>query len=331
MSGVQSLRKYCGLYAQNIAIQAVKGWRSGAFLLCGEDGDGLAALARALSARLLGMPTESAFDEHADIIVYPKPKDEKKQSKKSKSDGEKSKRYAISVDDIREIVDSLYLTPFEREGRIFIIENAETMSEVCQNKLLKSLEEPPPRVCFILCSSGRLLPTVESRCTRLELSPFSVQTVERELKAHCNDSGAAMLAARASRGNLALAERMLGDGGFADTYNAAKRILSLATGSKMFAHVAAVYEKFTRDKIDGTLDIIEYLLSDIARYTIGAETVFDSRDIAATAVGFTPYSATRCCEAVREAKKRNRANCMPQAVMDILILKIMEEKALCQK
>ncbi|MDE7165186.1 MAG: hypothetical protein K2O04_07195 [Clostridiales bacterium] len=322
------LKKYAYLYAELDGIRNV-GSAYTSVLLSGEDDEGLKVLSRIVAARLCGISIDRAFDEHADIIVYPRAQEEKKS--KSKSGGEKSKRYAISVEDIKEILDSLYLTPFQLKNKVYIIENAESMSEICQNKLLKSLEEPPPRVCFVLCSSGKLLPTVESRCNRIELPPFDVSVVERELSKFHNDAAAVKLAAQASRGNPGLAERILADAGFADTYAASKKLIKLSTGSKMFAHAAAVYEKLSRDKVDALLGVVEYLLNDIARLCIGADTVFDRKDIEEIAGGYTPYSAALAAEAVREAKKHNAANCMPQAVMDTLILKIMEVKAQCQR
>lgn len=323
------LKKYSYLYAGLDCVKNVNADAS-AVLLCGEDDEGLKVLSRIVAARMCGISDNQAFDEHADIIVYPRTNDEKKS--KTKSGGEKSKRYAISVDDIKEILDSLYLTPFELKNKAYIIENAESMSEICQNKLLKSLEEPPPRVCFILCSSGKLLPTVESRCNRVELPPFDIAVVERELgKFHKAGAAEVKLAAQASRGNLGTAERILADASFADTYAAAKKLLLLSTGSKMFAHAAAVYEKLSRDKVDSLLGVVEYLLNDIARYCIGVDTVFDGKDVAEISGGYTAHSAALAAEAVREAKKHNAANCMPQAVMDTLILKIMEVKAQCRK
>lgn len=330
---VELLQNYAGLYASLGVLGGIdSSSQASAYLLSGEDEDGLSVLARLLAAKLCGLDESRAFDDCADIIIYPKPPEAKKTAKgKKASDGEVNKRYAISVDDIREIVDSLYLTPFELEKRVYIIENAESMSEICQNKLLKSLEEPPQRVCFILCATGRMLPTVVSRCNRIELPPFDVQTVVDELSKFHSDKNGVMLAARACRGNLGLAERILKDSGFADTYATAKKILALATGSRMFAKVAAVYEKLTREKIDAVLGIMEYLLNDIARSLAGAETVFDPVDVKAIAVGFTPYSAALSAEHVRTARRHNAANCMPSAVMDTMILKIMEEKALCQR
>lgn len=325
---VRAMQKYIALYESLDAVRSVDGWRSGAFLLGGEDEDGLNALARVIAARLCSLSVDSVFEEHADIIVYPRPAEQKKS--KSKGKGDAAAKSAVSVDDIREITDSLYLTPFELPGRVYIIENAESMSEVCQNKLLKSLEEPPARVCFILCASGRLLPTVESRCNRIELAPFDDAVTLAALEKVHGKSDAVTLAARACRGNIGMAENIIADPDFADTYAAAKKLLSLATGSRMFARTAAVYEKYSREKADAVLDITEYLLCDVARLIIGSCTVFDERDVSSFASGFTAYAAAKCCDHVRTAKKELGANCMPQSVMDGFILKIMEERALCQ-
>ena len=325
------LKKYSGLYEKLGILDTLSaGSGASAYLLSGEDADGLSVLARLVAAKLLGLPYSRAFDDFADIQTYPNP-DAKASAKGKKADAEKQKRYAISVDDIREIVGSLYLTPFELPRRIYIIEGAESMSEICQNKLLKSLEEPPRSVCFILCASGALLPTVESRCNKIELAPFPVDLIERELSATHSDKKAVALAARASRGNLGMAERILADKDFATVYASALRILELSGGSKMFGEEAAVYDKFTRERMRSVLGVMEYLLNDIARLAVGLSTVFDEQDVARCAAGFTPYSAAVCAEHVRAAGRKIDANCMPIAVMDTTILKIMEEKALCRR
>lgn len=324
------LKKYSGLYESLEILNAVSTGAS-AYLLSGEDAEGLNVLARLLAARLSGLPYSRAFDDYADIQVYPKPDAKQKSTKGKKPEAEKQKRYAIGVDDIRELIGSLYLTPFELDRRVYIIEGAESMSEICQNKLLKSLEEPPRSVCFILCASGALLPTVESRCNKIELAPFPVDVTERALAANHADKKAVALAARASRGNLGMAERILADKEYASDYSAALKVLKYTGGSRMFASASAVYEKLTRDRLDAVLGLIEYLLADVASLLSGGTTVFDAKDVAGVADGFTPYSAARAADFARDARRRNAANCMPVALMDNMVLKIMEEKALCRR
>ena len=319
------LAKYAPLFFKLDALKSLgSDGASCSYLIEGEDDDGLNLLARLVASRLAGIPDENALSDYADIAIYPAP--EKVKSKK-----EEGKRAVMTVDDVKALISSLYLTPFELNKRFYIIEHAESMSEIAQNKLLKSLEEPPPRVCFILCASRALLPTVESRCKTLRLPPFSIETVENELSKFHKDYAAVKLAARASRGNIGMAEKILADKDFGATYLAALKLLRSATGSKNFSSVAAVYDKFTREKIDSVLGVTEYLLADVSRMLCGLPTVFDEKDIRSVCGTFTPYSAAACTAFVRDAKRRNSLNCMPTAVMDSLMLKIMEEKAKCQR
>lgn len=319
------LEKYADVYGGLEILDAVSG-ANGAYLLVGEDADGLSILSRFVAAKLSGLDKSKALGDCADIAVFPR-RDDEKPAKGKKA--EKQKR-VMAVDDVERIIDSMYFTPFELDKRVYIIENAETMSEICQNKLLKSLEEPPERVCFVLCATRAMLPTVESRCITIHLPPFDTQTV-RSLLTRFHNNNSVDLAARACRGNLGLAERMLEDKDFADTYAQALKILRLATGSRMFSRVSAVYDKFTREKTDGVLGLMEYLLNDVSRLLSGLDTVFLEDDVRSVSVGFTAYSAAKCTEFVRSAKKSNEGNCMIAALMDELILKIMEEKALCQR
>lgn len=320
------LEKYAELYSRLDVLNGLsEETASGAYILSGEDGDGLMLLSRFVAARLCGISDDKALYDFADIMVYPQSAPKAGKGKKSESND----RPIMTVDDVKAIIDSLYLTPFELNRRIFIIENGETLSEICQNKLLKSLEEPPPRVTFLICSTKPLLPTVQSRCITIRLPAFDLDTVRSALTK--NHGGNIELAARACRGNLGLAERILADKDFSNTYGSALKILNLATGSKRFGVTSAVYDKFTREKASAVLGIMEYLLGDIARLLAGADTVFDKADIASVSGGFTPYSAARSADFVRIAKQHNDGNCMVTAVMDELVLKIMEEKALCQR
>ena len=80
-------------------------------------------------------------------------------------------RSEIVVDDVRDAVAFLRLTPSEGGWRVVIIDGAEEMNRNAGNALLKILEEPPARAVLLLASHspGRLLPTVRSRCRRLGL------------------------------------------------------------------------------------------------------------------------------------------------------------------
>jgi DNA polymerase-3 subunit delta' len=81
---------------------------------------------------------------------------------------------AIRVDDARAAIRFLAMTPAEGAWRFVLVDQAEAMRSEAANALLKTLEEPPPRAVLMLTTAApdRLLPTIRSRCRRLELEPL---------------------------------------------------------------------------------------------------------------------------------------------------------------
>ncbi|TAL64062.1 MAG: DNA polymerase III subunit delta' [Legionella sp.] len=73
---------------------------------------------------------------------------------------------AIKIDQIRELQESVYLTPQRKRHRIVVIEAADRMNTAAANALLKILEEPAPHTIFILLAQqvSTILPTIISRC-----------------------------------------------------------------------------------------------------------------------------------------------------------------------
>ena len=82
---------------------------------------------------------------------------------------------AISINAIRELEHTVNLNPFEGSRTVIIIDGAGTMTVDASNALLKTLEEPPPGVLFLLLADDEdaLLSTIRSRCQTLALLPMS--------------------------------------------------------------------------------------------------------------------------------------------------------------
>jgi len=90
----------------------------------------------------------------------------------------------LSIDVIRQfLIAPAYLASMNGRGKVFIILQAETMSQAAQNALLKTLEEPPNAVTIILtCTSPTsLLATTRSRCQIIRFNPLPVNLVEQLL------------------------------------------------------------------------------------------------------------------------------------------------------
>ncbi|MCB1043277.1 MAG: DNA polymerase III subunit delta' [Acidobacteria bacterium] len=80
----------------------------------------------------------------------------------------------IKVDQVRQIAENLHYKPFEGRARFIVIDRAETLRDEAANAFLKSLEEPPEYVHFVLVTSdwNALLATIRSRCQRLAFQPL---------------------------------------------------------------------------------------------------------------------------------------------------------------
>ena len=88
------------------------------------------------------------------------------------------------VDNVREeIINNMHLATVHGKSKIYIIDEVHMLSTSAFNALLKTLEEPPPRVIFILCTTDpqKVLGTVRSRCQEFDFHPIAVSDISRRL------------------------------------------------------------------------------------------------------------------------------------------------------
>ncbi|WP_336279274.1 DNA polymerase III subunit delta' [Bartonella sp. CB175] len=90
----------------------------------------------------------------------------------------------VSIDDIRDITHFLNQTSQDNGWRIVIIDPADDMNVNAANAILKTLEEPPAKTLFIIIthSSGKLLPTIRSRCQQISLRPLHDKEMKQVIR-----------------------------------------------------------------------------------------------------------------------------------------------------
>lgn len=146
------------------------------WLITGPAGSGRSLVARAFAADLLGIGADrDAVDRqvrsvtHPDLTVLV------------------TERVLITIDEVREVVETSYRSPVNSPWRVIIIEDADRMAERTSNVLLKALEEPPARTIWVLCapSEADVIPTIRSRVrtVRLGVPPIpaiAAMLVERD-------------------------------------------------------------------------------------------------------------------------------------------------------
>jgi DNA polymerase-3 subunit gamma/tau len=121
------------------------------------------------------------------------------------------------IDDIREIRDRVVLQPVEGRYKVYILDEAHQLTDAAWNALLKLIEEPPPHLVFVFCTTdlSKVLPTVRSRCQTFVFQRPRLQDLVRKLRLIADAEGievpdqALALVARGARGAYRDAESTL--------------------------------------------------------------------------------------------------------------------------
>ena len=123
-------------------------------------------------------------------------------------------RVSIGVDAFRELSSQLGMTPQAADFQVAVIDPAEIMTREAANALLKTLEEPTAQTVLLLLSeqSGRLLPTILSRCQRLHLASADKASTRQWLSSYSDNQQAVELALELSSGAPLRAAELLTDG-----------------------------------------------------------------------------------------------------------------------
>jgi DNA polymerase III subunit delta' len=171
----------------------------------------------------------------------------------------------LGVDEIRKLAGFFGMTSGAGGWRVAIVDTADDMNDAAANALLKALEEPPSRAMLMLLANapGRLLPTIRSRCQRLDLKPLDDGELEAELSKRLGDTGEterAMLV-RLSGGSLGAALALASEDGLALAADAARLIESAAAPD--VAATFALADRLSR-AAGGTERFGEFLLQILA-------------------------------------------------------------------
>jgi DNA polymerase-3 subunit delta' len=209
-------------------------WRSGrmhhAWLLTGPKGIGKATLAHRLARRVLAFPDPAdpragagdlAVDSDHPVVrriragAFP---DLVEIAATATETAAGRARPIIRVDEVRHGLGVLHATAGAGGWRVVIVDAADDMNTAAANAMLKGLEEPPPHTLFVLVSHapGRLLPTIRSRCRRLQLATLGPEAIGRIAAAHLDEvpTGKALADLVAlSGGSAGEAVRLAGEGG----------------------------------------------------------------------------------------------------------------------
>ena len=240
----------------------------------------------------------------------------------------------ISIDQIREVGRAVSLRAFEGRCRVIIIDPADAMNDVAQNAFLKTLEEPPPDVVFLLITARPQLlrATIHSRCQRLDLRPMPVAAVAEVLAERWGlPERRAALLARLSRGRLGWAIAAEADEELLRTRREALmdiRNLPQRSLAERFGYAGDLATRFGRQReaVLGTLDLWGQWWRDVLLAATGCQEAVinvDLGDILQTeAARYDPRQVAAFLRALAAARRRLEENVNPRLALEVLMLEL---------
>lgn len=239
----------------------------------------------------------------------------------------------IMVEDVEQIVETVNVVPAENEYKIYVISNFDSASERVQNKLLKTLEEPPKFVKFLLLTKncGALLPTVLSRCEKYSLPKF-----ENLELLYLLEGGEAY--------SLPIIENCDGMYGLALSYSQNKDYLktyelcfdmlkNMLNSSKMLQFSSKIIEN--KDNLMLFVKLLLNALNDIMQYNLGCEDLIKNKskinDIQLLSSSYPANACTQIILMLNKIKQKLMFNANVNLVVDKMLLSILEVKHKCKK
>ena len=228
----------------------------------------------------------------------------------------------FKIDSIREIIAELSKSSFSGGKRAVLLINAHNMLESAQNALLKTLEEPPKDVLFLLTGNDAgLLPTILSRCAAILCGSPDIDDIARELSALGASGQEARLYAAAGA-TLECGAKLYRDESYRQLRKESQDVLiELLKGKLPFDRQKAVASK------DGAKFMLSFM-GDILNYKTRGRIIYNpdrENDIAAISPRFTQGKINGIIEALAEAMDRLSTPASPSAAFTRLFTEIAEE------
>ena len=259
------------------------------------------------------------------------------------------------VDRTREVIlDNAQYRPARSRFKIYIIDEVHMLSKASFNALLKTLEEPPEHVKFILATTEpeKILPTILSRCQRYDFRNIPTREIAEHLKSICKDEkikaddDALILVAKAGvgsmRDSLSLLDRLLSVGEKHLTAQTIEQLLGLPRSESILQLAQAIGEARVKDVLtqadrlisegltpDGLIvSLIDHLRNLLILRTCGLDSNLvevagvSVTDLAKQAQSFDPIVLTQDITILEELRRQLRSSTAGRALFDATLVRL---------
>lgn len=241
----------------------------------------------------------------------------------------------ITIDEIREqVINDVAIKPYCSPHKIYIIPDAEMMTPQAQNALLKTIEEPPEYAVIMLLTQNAdaLLPTIQSRCVRLDLKVVDDSLVKKYLMEHLQvPDYQAEIDVSFAQGSIGRAKDAATSEEFSNMTQNALKLLKYANKMEVY-ELADEIKKLSEEKhnINDYLDIFQFWFRDVLMFKATREIdnlVFkqEINFIKEQASQRSYENLEKILEAITKTKVRLRANVNFELALELLFLTIREK------
>ena len=237
---------------------------------------------------------------------------------------------SISVNDIREQLNNdISIKPYSSEYKIYIIPDANKMTEQAQNALLKTIEEPPVYAIIILLTENcdSLLPTIRSRCVTLTMNPVEKDKICTYLENKFQlEPEQAQIAANYCQGNIGKAIRFASSSDFIEMKNQVLKLLKNLDSMDIASIIDTIKEFSThKNDINDYLDLMLLWYRDVLMFKVtkDANLLLYSDEYSAISEQATKRdyeNIENIIAAIDKAKVRRKANVNFDVTIELMIL-----------
>ena len=236
-----------------------------------------------------------------------------------------------TIEDVREqLLETVDLKPFQYEKKIYIIEKADTLNIQSQNALLKTLEEPPAHVVFLLLAerAETFLPTILSRVVVMKIRPLSAETIADYLMQAGHLAEESHILSAYAQGRIGQALELVEDEGFRemrqDILGKLEALPSMSEGDAYL--LAKDLEGYKNDL--RFLDIMELWYRDLltakSLWEEGYLIQRDKKDAIFRAAKEPAALLAKKAAAVRTARMRLAQNANFRLTMEVMLMDLKE-------
>lgn len=210
---------------------------------------------------------------------------------------------AIKINQIREMQSKISEKPIISQNKVYIINNADTMTIEAQNCLLKTLEEPPEYITIILIGSNEnnFLTTIKSRCTKIYFDSIPLNQIKQYVKEH---------------EKIDIEDEILELCG-----GSIKKAIQLKDNKELYNNLNKIIEQLDKTDLVNILDISETLYKSKENIY----EILDDLNIIVLRKANENYRFAKCVSIIEETKKRLKANCNFDMSIDYMVFNIWRE------